>query len=102
MASQRIGTLYIGVTSNLVQRVYKHKNKLIKGFTSKYNVNRLVYYEHTESIEAALKREKNLKVWKRAWKIKLIESVNPNWADLSNEKIDLTTTNYSGSLPSQG
>jgi putative endonuclease len=85
LASKRNGTLYIGVTNNLERRIYEHKNKLMKGFTSEYNINQLVYYEHTNSIESALQREKALKVWKRAWKIKLIESNNPPWSDLSLE-----------------
>lgn len=83
LASQRNGTLYIGVTNNLQRRIYEHKNELIEGFTKKYKIKNLVYYEiHTE-IEEAIKREKALKKWNRAWKIKLIEKNNPNWNDLS-------------------
>ena len=102
MASQQIGTLYVGVTNDLERRIYEHKNKLVKGFTLKYDVNKLVYYEHTTDIDSALKREKNIKAWKRAWKIKLIETMNPNWIDLSNQTVGITTLNHSGSLPSQG
>ena len=78
-------TLYIGVTGNLQRRIYEHKNKLADGFTKKYNVNKLVYYEITEDIEVALNREKQLKRWHRDWKINLIKSVNPEFTDLSDE-----------------
>ncbi|MBI5409042.1 MAG: GIY-YIG nuclease family protein [Nitrospirae bacterium] len=76
-------TLYIGVTSNLSKRIYEHKQKLVPGFTSKYNINKLVYYEATSDIKAAINREKQLKGWLRSKKIALIESVNPEWRDLS-------------------
>lgn len=83
LASQRNGTLYIGLTNNLQRRIFEHKNELIEGFTKKYKIKNLVYYEiHTE-IEEAIKREKALKKWNRAWKINLIEKSNPNWNDLS-------------------
>lgn len=101
LASKRNGTLYIGVTNNLERRIYEHKAKLVLGFTTKYSVNKLVYFEHTNSIEAALQREENLKTWKRAWKIKLIEQQNPEWSDLS-KNIHGTDVSGSGSLPSQG
>jgi putative endonuclease len=78
-------TLYIGVTNDLVRRIYEHKNKLIDGFTKKYNLTKLVYYESTSDIYSALKREKQLKNWHRQWKINLIESVNTDWLDLSEE-----------------
>ena len=78
-------TLYIGVTSNLAKRIWEHKNHVISGFTDKYNVNKLVYYEITESIETAIKREKQLKNWHRDWKINLIKQKNPNFDDLSKE-----------------
>jgi len=78
-------TLYIGVTGNLQRRIYEHKNKLVDGFTKKYNVNKLVYYEITEDIEVALNKEKQLKRWHRDWKINLIKSVNPEFIDLSYE-----------------
>jgi putative endonuclease len=102
MASKRNGTLYIGVTNNLERRVYGHKNKLVAGFTSEHSINQLVYFEHTQDINSALQREKHLKAWKRAWKIKLIESRNPNWADLSLSFNKIADISSSGSLPSQG
>lgn len=83
LASKKEGTLYIGVTSDLEKRVWQHKNKIIKGFTEKYNVDKLVYYEQTENVESALTREKQLKEWQRRWKIRLIEKDNPEWNDLS-------------------
>ena len=76
-------TLYTGITNNLQRRVYEHKQKLIPGFTSKYNINQLVYYEITSDINVALSREKQIKGWLRSKKITLIESVNPEWRDLS-------------------
>jgi len=82
MASKKNGTLYIGVTNNLIKRVYEHKNDLVEGFTKKYCVHNLVYYEQTEDIKSAIQREKNLKKWKRQWRIELIEKMNPNWNDL--------------------
>ena len=82
LASKRNGTLYIGVTNNLVRRVYEHKNELVDGFTKKYDVKNLVYYEQTEDINSAILREKRIKTWKRNWKIKLIEDFNPTWKDL--------------------
>ena len=78
-------TLYIGMTNNLERRVFQHKNKLVPGFTSKYNLNRLVYYEQTENVLSAIAREKQLKGWLRKKKIDLIEAQNPEWADLSDE-----------------
>jgi len=74
--------VYTGVTSNLVQRVWQHKNKTADGFTSKYNVNKLVYFEVHDNAEAAIKREKNIKDWKRSWKDELIKKENPDWQDL--------------------
>jgi putative endonuclease len=76
------GTLYIGVTNDLIRRIYEHKNKVAEGFTRKYDVDRLVYFEAFDDIENAIRREKRLKKWNRAWKIRLIEETNPNWADL--------------------
>lgn len=82
MASARNGTLYAGSTSDLIKRVWEHKNSVIPGFTAKYNVHRLVYYEvHTTYVEAA-RREKRLKNWCRQWKLNLIETLNPDWHDL--------------------
>ncbi|MBU1101970.1 MAG: GIY-YIG nuclease family protein [Bacteroidetes bacterium] len=80
-------TLYIGMTNNLERRVYEHKNSLVKGFTSKYKITKLVYYEMTNDVNTALNREKQLKNWRREWKINLIESLNPEWKDLSEEWI---------------
>jgi putative endonuclease len=82
LASKRHGTLYIGVTNDIIRRVYEHKNDFIDGFTKKYGVHILVYYEQCESIESAIQREKRLKVWHRNWKIRLIEEANPDWKDL--------------------
>ena len=85
LASKKNGTLYIGVTSNLIKRVYEHQNNLVDGFTQNYNVHNLVYYEITEDIHNAITREKQLKKWKRNWKIRLIEKRNPEWKDLYSE-----------------
>lgn len=82
-------TFYIGVTNNLRRRVSEHKNKLVEGFTSKYNLNKLVYFESTEDLEAALNREKQLKRWHRNWKVGLISEVNPEIRDLSDCLIDV-------------
>jgi putative endonuclease len=82
LASQIGGTLYIGVTNDLVRRVYEHKTKAAEGFTRKYEVDRLVYFESLDDIENAIRREKRLKKWNRAWKVRLIEETNPNWDDL--------------------
>ena len=78
-------TLYTGVTNDLMRRVYQHKNKLVSGFTNKYNIQYLVYYESTSNVYAALKREKQIKGWLRAKKIALIDLMNPEWKDLSEE-----------------
>lgn len=82
LCSRKNGTLYIGVTNDIVRRLYEHKNKAVKGFTAKYDIDRLVYVEVYESIEDAIYREKCIKKWNRAWKIRLIESINPQWKDL--------------------
>ena len=82
MASQKNGTLYIGVTSNLPQRIFEHKNHLLPGFTSRYNVEKLVYFERFSDVHEAIKHEKRLKYWKRNWKKDLIERTNPEWRDL--------------------
>ena len=87
LVSKRNGTLYIGVTNDLIKRVYEHKNDLIEGFTKKYQVHRLVYYEQTNDIRSAITREKQMKKWKRRWKIELIEENNPEWKDLYDELI---------------
>lgn len=80
-------TLYIGITSNLAQRVWQHKNKVVEGFSKKYNLNKLVYYETTNDVEAALNREKQLKKWHREWKLNLISSFNPEFKDLYEDII---------------
>ncbi|WP_365963066.1 GIY-YIG nuclease family protein [Sulfuritalea sp.] len=85
LASQRNGTLYVGVTSNLVQRVWQHKNDLVEGFTKKFGVHTLVWYEAHETMESAIAREKALKGWRRTWKLDLIEATNPTWRDLYGE-----------------
>jgi len=82
LASKKNGTLYIGVTSDLVKRIYEHKSGLVEGFTNKYAIHDLVYFETTECVESAITREKQLKKWNRAWKISLIEKSNPVWKDL--------------------
>ena len=82
LASQRNGTLYVGVTSDLARRMWEHKTKVLKGFTSKYEVDKLVYYEQYQDVSAAIQREKRLKEWPRKWKLHLIEKNNPYWNDL--------------------
>ena len=82
MSNKSNTTIYIGVTSDLIKRVYEHKNKLIDGFTKKYNIDKLVYYEIYDDINEAIKREKQLKTFKREWKNELVEKDNKNWADL--------------------
>jgi len=83
LASREYGTLYIGVTSDLIARVYQHRTSQVKGFTSRYNVYRLVRFEQFATMPEAIAREKQLKRWHRPWKINLIESDNPHWADLA-------------------
>ena len=87
LASRRNGTLYVGVTSNLIKRVWEHKNKLADGFTELYDVNRLVYYEHFLDAGSAIHREKRLKKYNRKWKTDLIEKANPEWNDLYEDLI---------------
>ncbi len=82
LASKRNGTLYIGITNNLVKRVYEHKNDLVEGFTKKYQVHNLVYFEPHEDVNEAITREKQMKEWKRYWKIKTINKFNSGWKDL--------------------
>ena len=83
--TNRTRTLYVGVTNDLERRMYEHKNKLLPGFTSKYNVTWLAYYEQTSDVESAIAREKQIKGWRRSKKVELIESANPRWKDLSLE-----------------
>jgi len=85
MASKKDGVLYIGVTSDLVRRVWEHKNEIVKGFTEKYKVKKLVYYEVLSDAESAFKRETQMKAWKRNWKIELIEKEDREWKDLYDE-----------------
>jgi len=87
LASKYNGTLYIGVTSNLVKRIWQHKSNFVERFTNEYSVHLLVYFEQYDSIVDAIKREKQLKRWQRSWKIKLIEKNNPQWRDLYSEII---------------
>ena len=85
LASQKNGTLYVGVTNDLIRRVYEHKSKSVPGFTSRYGVDRLVWFDQTDSVESAISTEKRLKRWNRAWKMALIEKANPDWRDLYPE-----------------
>ena len=88
LASQRNGTLYIGITNDLQRRVYEHKTGVVKGFTQKYGVSLLVYFEEFQQAQQAISREKNIKKWKRAWKLNLIEDRNPSWSDLAKDWYD--------------
>ena len=85
LANKKNGTLYIAVTSNLVKRIWQHKNHITSGFTEQYEANQLVYFEQLDEMENAIIREKVLNKWNRAWKVRLIEKTNPNWLDLYNE-----------------
>ncbi|MGQ7958653.1 GIY-YIG nuclease family protein [Pseudomonas sp. SP16.1] len=87
MASQRNGTLYTGVTANLLQRIWQHREEVVAGFTRRYGVKMLVWYEQHESMSGAIAREKAIKKWSRAWKLRLIEEQNPHWQDLWPEII---------------
>ena len=103
-ANRYRGTIYVGVTSALWNRIRDHKNKVFGGFTADHDVELLVWYEHHHSMEDAIRREKQLKKWKRDWKIRIIEEINPDWLDLHDE-IDATETlvpTKAGPLPSQG
>ena len=85
LASRKNGTLYIGVTSNLIQRIWQHKNDLVPGFTRDHQIHTLVWYEQHETMASAITREKQLKKWNRSWKLELIEQANPTWRDLWND-----------------
>ena len=87
LASKRNGTLYIGVTSDLVKRIWQHKNNMIEGFTKRYSVHQLVWYELHDNMLSAIEREKRIKEWKRKWKLDLIEHLNPNWMDLYHKLV---------------
>jgi len=82
LANKRNGTLYVGVTSDLIKRIWQHKTNAVKGFTERYSIHQLVWYELHETMESAIRKEKMLKNWKRVWKLELIEKNNPNWQDL--------------------
>jgi putative endonuclease len=84
------GTLYTGFTNDLIRRIYEHKNDFVKGFTKKYGIHKLVFYEQCDDYDAALQREKQLKEWKRKWKLDLIEKANPLWQDLYDELLKLS------------
>jgi putative endonuclease len=104
MADRYRGTLYVGVTSALWNRVANHKNGSMPGFTTKYGIKTLVWYEHRHSMEFAIRREKQIKAWKRDWKIKMIEKMNPDWLDL-HDCIDMISTlveEEAGSQPTLG
>ena len=85
LTNKKNGTLYVGVTNNLERRMFEHKHKLVEGFTKKYSLNLLIYFEVFQYVNDAIKREKNIKKWKRQWKINLIEEENPDWEDLAKE-----------------
>ncbi len=85
LTNKRNGTLYIGVTNDLVRRVFEHKSDIVDGFSCKYGVHHLVYYEQCDDVESAIEREKHLKKWRRGWKLSLITANNPQWHDLYND-----------------
>jgi putative endonuclease len=91
LASKRNGTLYVGVTSNIAARVWQHKSTVVEGFTNRYGVHQLVWYELHESMQSPIQREKQIKEWKRRWKLDLIEGENPEWVDLYHRLIELDT-----------
>lgn len=99
LASSRKGTLYVGVTSNLIARIWQHREHQVDGFSKQYDVTRLVWYELTEYMNSALQREKQIKKWNRAWKVRLIEGTNPDWKDLWPAVIGI---HAHGSPPSRG
>ena len=104
MASRYRGTLYVGVTSGLWQRVWDHKNERFDGFTKDYEIKLLIWYEHHQVMEDAIRREKRIKKWNRAWKFRIVEEMNPDWLDL-HDQIDPVTTlveKEAGSPPSRG
>ena len=90
LCSKRNGTLYTGVTSDLIKRIYEHKNELVDGFTKQYSVHTLVWYEVHDTIEMAIQREKQIKKWERSWKLRLIEENNPDWQDLNDGVLERT------------
>ncbi len=88
LANKRNGTLYVGITSDLEKRIVQHKTKMFEGFTQKYDVNMLVYFETTDDVGYAIAREKKIKRWNRKWKLELIEKMNPDWEDLAKDWFD--------------
>ena len=102
MANRYRGTIYVGVTSALWSRVCDHKNGRMAGFTSQYRVNRLVWYEHHHTMEDAIRREKQIKEWRRDWKVRRIEEMNPEWRDLHEEIDVIATLREAGPRPSPG
>ncbi len=82
LTNKKQGTLYLGITNNLIRRIYEHKQGCVDGFSKKYKTNQLVYFEETSDVDSAIQREKQMKKWYRSWKIKLIEQNNPEWKDL--------------------
>jgi putative endonuclease len=99
LASQRNGTLYVGVTSDLVKRVWEHKNEMVEGFTKQYGVHMLVWYEPHDTMESAIQREKCIKKWNRSWKLALVEKSNPSWKDLFDDLISLNIGSNSSFSP---
>ncbi len=85
LSTKKNGTLYIGVTNDLLKRVFEHKSKSVAGFTKKYNITRLVWFDETSDVKEAIGKEKQMKKWKRAWKVRLIEESNPSWKDLYDD-----------------
>ena len=88
LASGQNSTLYIGITSDLIERIQQHKTEVFDGFTKRYSVNKLVYFQQTNDIKSAIQREKQLKKWNRAWKLRIIEEMNPEWRDLYDDFFD--------------
>ena len=101
LASGRNGTLYTGVTSDLIARVHQHRTEAVEGFTAKYGVHSLVWFEQHSTMDHAIQREKRLKKWNRAWKLKLIEEANPDWRDLA-EDLGFGPLSQAGSPPARG
>ncbi|MBL7987524.1 MAG: GIY-YIG nuclease family protein [Chlorobi bacterium] len=92
LASKKYGTLYVGMTNDLIRRIYQHKHDIIEGFTAKYKTHLLVYFEQGNDVRAIIEREKQLKKWNRLWKLELIEKTNPEWRDLYPELAGLQSS----------
>ena len=99
LASRKDGAIYVGITNDIVRRIYEHRTKVIQGFTSKYNITRLVWFEIYNDPISAISREKELKKWKRAWKVQLIEAQNPQWDDLNGMTCMNPSAEFPGSHP---